>query len=708
MKSIRLICCLLVTAGLLTKGYAQQKPAGKLPPKPGIRKARLMVAARATKDQIILRWAPDDELAWKQANQYGYMVERFTVSRNDTMLKKIERVASRGLIKPAPLAKWDSIANKNDYAAVIAQAIYGDDFDVSVSDNQGVAKFINETEQLKQRYSMSLYAADLSFDAARYAGLAWVDKQVKPNEKYLYRVYTVVPKTRIIIDTALVYIGLADYKPLPKPSDIYADFGDKNVILSWDFDSYVDYYNSYYVERSADSGKTFSRVTDLPLTKLNKKDSSRTEPGIVLFIDSLADNKINYQYRISGVSPFGETGPYSEVIEGKGRTLLAGTPHITGAGIDDKGKIELNWFFEDSLNALIKGFELKASEKIDGEYKTVKDSIAPGERKAVLNDLPPSAYLMVTAIPLEGEARTSYPYLVQPEDSLAPAIPQDFTGSIDTTGVVTLKWKENTEKDLLGYKIFRTYVKGNEYSTVIDSVWYQSEYRDTLALKNLNHKVYYTVTALDKRYNQSPFAPEVEIEKPDVIPPSQPVFSSYELKENELLLQWINSSDPDVATNSLYRREIISDSATGWQKILEVKNNSVQQYTDKLALTDRTYAYTLIAKDSAGLESPPASPLTLFVPTPRQKDAIRKLELEADRDKREITINWESAGSNVIQFELYRAEDKDAMNLYKVLNADEKTFTDKELRVNTTYKYAVRAIYKDGKYSDFKMKNIIY
>jgi len=219
--------------------------------------------------------------------------------------------------------------------------------------------------------------------------------------------------------------------------------------------------------------------------------------------------------------------------------------------------------------------------------------------------------------------------------------------------------------------------------------------------------VYYTITAVDQHYNQSSFAPAVEIKKPDIIAPSQPVFSSYELKENELLLRWINSTDDDVVLHTLYRKELHD---TGWQKVMDTRDKKIQQWLDKPSQTGKVYTYTLIARDSAGHESPPAIPITVFVPDKRQKEAIRQLDIEADRDKREIYINWQAgdASANVVQYELYRGEDKDAFSLYQVFAADKKSFTDKELRVNTKYKYGIRAIYRDGKFSDFKMKNISY
>ena len=57
---------------------------------------------------------------------------------------------------------------------------------------------------------------------------------------------------------------------------------------------------------------------------------------------------------------------------------------------------------------------------------------------------------------------------------------------------------------------------------------------------------------------------------------------------------------------------------------------------------------------------------------------------------------------------MYRGEDKTGMSLYKTLNADGRNFIDGELTVNTKYTYAIRAVYKDGKYSDTKTVKVTY
>jgi len=209
-------------------------------------KNSIKVLARPQKDKILLRWATTTPLSWKLSNQYGFMVERYTVTRDKKILAQPEKkIISTAPFKPQPLDNWKTLAEKDNYTTVMAQAIYGKDFELSGGDNKGLTKIINQATELEQRFSLSLYAADNSFEAAKLAGWAYEDKDVKPNEKYLYRVISAIPKNKLVVDSASAYVGIADYQELPKPSDIASVFGDKTVMLSWDYSILKNYYNNY-------------------------------------------------------------------------------------------------------------------------------------------------------------------------------------------------------------------------------------------------------------------------------------------------------------------------------------------------------------------------------------------------------------------------------------------------------------------------------
>lgn len=202
------------------------------------------IAVRANVDttgRIKLRWAVSDAMAWKQSNKYGFIVERYTVVRDNVLLEKPERVVLTAKpLKPQPLNNWESLATQNGYAAIIAQALYGEDFDLSREDAKGVASFIALAQELQQRYLVSMYAADLCYPAAVMAGWGIEDATVKKEERYLYRIRTAVPSAILNIQMGSVYTSVNENVELPQPQELHGIFGDKSVLLTWNYTALAD------------------------------------------------------------------------------------------------------------------------------------------------------------------------------------------------------------------------------------------------------------------------------------------------------------------------------------------------------------------------------------------------------------------------------------------------------------------------------------
>lgn len=651
--------------------------------------SKILVKASAQEHGIKLRWAVNTARAWKLSNQYGFEITRYTVIRNGKLLAKPESKVLNSLpLKPRPLNDWENIVQHDQYAAVIAQALFGKDFEVSGGGNNGIARIMAQSEEQEQRFALSLYAADNSFDAALMAGWGWEDRTARPDEKYLYRIRSLVPPARLLIDSSGAFIGMQDHEALPVPGDVGAIFGDKHVVLSWDYSILQRYYTSWIVERSKDGGRHFERATAMPVTNFNEKEK-KASPRMY-FIDSLADNNTIYQYRIRGISSFGETGPPSAFVTGKGKHMLLYTPNIRSNQVNETGKMTLTWEFEAAGNTLIKGFALNQASRANGPYKTVLTNIAPDQRSLEYDKLMPSNYFTITAIAREGESGTSFPVLVQPVDSIPPAPPAGLTGSIDSNGVVTLSWRANTESDLLGYKIFRASHIGEELSPLVDTVFFRNGFRDSVIITSLNNRVYYAVTALDQRYNQSGFSAVLEIKKPDLIPPSSPIFSGYRVEKGKVMLTWVNSHDEDVAAHLLYR-ENHTDSSGKWALVQSFRNGA-QSYTDLTATGGQTYSYLILAKDSSGLESPPAQPLTVTIPADPHSVAVKTLNATANRTDRYIELFWKDDSDGVTEYQLYKAVEGQPLTLWKIVPAGARRITDESLKVNTTYEYGIRVV----------------
>lgn len=667
---------------------------------------QIMVTARPKPEgKIMLRWAVTNAKAWRKLNVYGYELKRYTVIRDKLSLAQpIEKKI--GVFKPKPLNDWASSIETNNNAAVMAQSLYGETFEVGgVKD---LASIVNLSDEQEQRFTWGLYASDQDFETAQMAGLAYTDTDVNANEKYVYKLVSLVPANELLIKEGGVFIGLKEYEPLPKPIDLTATFLEGKTMLSWNHAIHKQLYNSYFIERSED-GTTFNRLNDLPLTTLN--NNSKTDANRMFYMDSISNDK-TYHYRIIGKTIFGETSPASDVVFGKAEKLLPFVPHITTKNYLDDKRIILEWEFAEEGNKEIKGFELNRSDKVNGEYKVVVKNIPPNARKTLYENLQPTNYMTITAIGLNGSKRVSFPALIQPVDSIPPAKPLGFKGTIDSLGVVTLKWEANKDKDILGYRIFRGNNKKEEYSQITVAPHLKTIYLDTIGVKNLNSKVYYQLIAVDQRFNMSEPSDILEIKKPDFIKPSQPVFKYYEIKEGKIDLEWQSSSSKDVVKHEIYRKE---NENAKWELQFTINNTietedekpkpgkpPVEKWSDVTVTEGKQYSYTIIAVDDSGLKSDQAPPISLIVPKTTLPPPIKGLSSFVDKNNNYIELFWSDyKETEVAEIAIYKGEKDKPISLLRNVLPTLNRIIDDKVRPNNEYNYILRAVFKDGRMSEF-------
>ncbi|WP_378181386.1 hypothetical protein [Aquimarina sp. SS2-1] len=656
------------------------------------------VIARVQEDRILLRWTLNTPVSWRKGNRYGYTLERYTVSRDRKTLATPEKLIIGQNFIPAPMMEWESIAETSDNGAIMAQALYGESF--VVEGGGGFASIINKAEEQQQRFAFGLYAADQDFEIAKKAGLGYVDTNVKSNEKYLYKVISNIPETELATKEGGVFTGIIDYEPLPEPVDFVGIFQDGATLLSWDSKLLKNTYNSYIIERSED-GSTFKKLGDLPYTAINRdeKETART-----VYVDSIVNNK-NYLYRIKGVSSFGEIGPASTVVKGEGKEVLKYVPHLKTKHIKSEDEVELTWTFPEEGNNAITGFTLKRSDTDRGAYIPVITNIQPTARKISYDKLRASNYFKITANGKNNDQRDSFSMLVQPIDSIPPEKPVGLEGKVDSTGMVTLKWTANKEEDLLGYRIYRGNLKGEEFSQVTTSPHTTNKYVDTVNVKSLNSKVYYQIMAVDKRYNMSDFTEVLELVKPDLIPPTSPVFKSYKILNGSVTLEWANSSSEDVEGHYIYRK---AKDENNWQLIYTDTKNKKTTFADSKVEEGKYYSYTILARDISGLESQPSPPVSVLIPKTTLKPAVKGFYGNVNTYDKTILLSWRYKEKEVSGFELFRAIDDQPSSLYRVLPAGTNRFTDAGLTINSSYKYIIRAVFYDGTYSKYSTITVEY
>lgn len=666
--------------------------------------ASVQVIARSLPNKILLRWAVDKPIAWKEANQWGFWVERTTISRNGMAVIPIERkqLVSEPL-KPKPLEEWETLVNENQNAAILAQAIYGDSFEVTAPGNQiGAVYAIND--ELEQRFTFALLAAEQNYGASKLAGWAWEDQTVIKGEKYVYSVSVAVPKPNVSsIKNGTVFASPDMFEALPQPIDVVGIFGDGKVTLSWNFNLLQHIYTNYTVEKSLDN-ISFDPVNGVPLFNA-QKPKGLTETSM-FYIDSIPNNT-SYYYRIKGRTAFGEIGPGSKVIKGLSQAGVGFVPRIYKKELPTDDSVILSWEFKEEGNKFIDKFQLRKAITNTGPYTTVIDDIPITTRKISYDGLERVNYFTIAAIGKNGSESESYATLVQPIDSIPPAAPMGLFGIADTTGIVTLNWDKNTEEDLSGYRLFRSLDPNIEFSEVTKTTFTGEEYLDTVPVANLNKIIYYKLLAEDQRYNRSPFSKVLIVRKPDITPPSSPLFKNYKIDVNGIRIDWIPSSSKDVATHIIYRKNS-SRPEMAWQKLFESVSAKDSTFLDTTLLDPNLYSYTIIAKDSIGLESAPAKPISMRWKRRTLKEEDINFSGTVNREFRFIDLKWKVKNEQVLEYKLYRGPNDQPIKLYKTLNGDANGYIDTALEINSDYNYGLQLIMPGGRTSLIKKINLKY
>jgi len=663
---------------------------------------KLVIKARATSAAILLRWGVTNKLAWKYGNEYGYSIERATISRNGQPLRNSEKIILSGApIKPKPLAEWETLVQNNDMAAVVAQAIYGDNFSVNNDDESALMKVINQSGELEQRFGFSMFAVDQDFEAAQYAGLGFKDDTVKPNEKYLYNIRLAAPEELIQLKETGIFIGPSENVPLPKPYDFAGYTYNNSFVLIWEYDALVNFYTTYNLEKSED-GINFIKINETPITKL-----AVTGVSGISFTDSIPEYGKKYWYRIKGKTLFNEFSPPSDTITVIAYEELLAAPEFKKSTILSEKEVSLGWSFSTEEHWKLKKFELLLSNKAIGPFTTVEDNLSKDANAYTYSKLKDINYFKIRAHGIASDYKDSPPLMIQPVDSIPPAIPKGLIGTVDTLGVVKLSWTKNTELDLKGYALLRANRPNQEFTRLTKEELIENSFNDTINLKSFNEKVYYQLIAIDQRYNESPVSKVLVLNRPSKIPPTNPVFDKYEVAKEGVLLQWKTSSSDNIQKQIIYRKLVSVDENTQWLSIFETTDHKLNSYTDASVTTNQKYIYTIIALNSAGIESEPSPPITITTERTLLRPTIKGFYANVDREAKFIQLSWRYNETNIEEIQLYKKDNESAYSLYQIFNAEKKQFIDTQLSPNTTFSYGIKAIFTDGsvsRWSEFEVK----
>ena len=649
----------------------------------------IAVSAQPSHDSITLRWAPLDLNIWTVGNERGYRVERYVVSRNGIMLTVPEKAILHHGLRPMEESHWMTLVQEDKYAAIAAQALFGDRFEVDLRQSDAFT-IVNKVRENEQRFAFALFSADMSPAVAKASGLWLTDHQVKRGEKYVYR---------IILNAAdslrgSVFIGPDDLFELPKPLNLQADFKDKFVSLKWD-KTEVSHYTAYILERSED-GKAFRSITDSPL--ITVAPTAMTDTRYEYAIDTLADLTTTYYYRVRGITPFGEVGPPSDLVGGKGTPMVEQVPFITSAQSSNNIFIDIHWDFPPDNNHAIKGFEVRRGAEPKGHYEAVtKGLLAPQTRSFVDTSPGQSNYYKVLALGLDGEWYSSHVYYAQLVDSIPPHKPRGLEAKVSDKGHVTLSWEANTDADIYGYRIYKAYHQSEELAQITSEPLRENIFFDSVDLNTLNEHVYYSVMSIDRNQNHSGLSQSLQVLLPDKVRPQPPVLLEHRSDHSGISISWSRGASVDIVKYKVYRNV---QGATEWMETttLLASDDSVYFYRDTTTAAGKKYFYTVIAVDEAALESTPTPPIVAGIPITALRPAIKWKKPKINREENILTLGWNYAEESVQIFRIYRSAGDEPMVMFQNISGKEEQYSD-TMVPGKRYKYRIMALFANGQKS---------
>lgn len=658
--------------------------------------ANLKIIGKYVGDSVILRWAPSTPGAWSYGNKSGYTIERSRLGNDSLFNPENFEVLTSEPVKLLPLEAWEPIVKKDptNFAAVAAQSIYGK----SQTAGQTVLAMADEYQN---KYSFALLAADLSAPAARAMGLRYTDRTIQKGQNYIYRVFVSQPSDIYKIDTAYLHINTSAVEILPPPRIARVNEEEYKITLFWEKQWHALNYTAYYIERSADKGKTYQRLNQQPYL-FTMDERMKAQSDWISFADTLDQNYVAYLYRLRGITPLGELSDPSDPVHAMGRDKTPPLPPVNVEANSLGGsRVKISWEISEPEPDL-KGFFVGRSNSSSEGFEPLFEDPLPVNAREYIDehaDVLTANYYLVAAVDTAGNGSVSMVSYGMIVDSIPPAPPSNIAATIDTSGIVTLSWSFGKEPDLAGYMVYFTNSPDHTLTAITNRPYQDTVFTDTIQVKTLTEHIYYRLKAVDVNYNYSAYSELIEVKRPDLIPPTKPVIRDYNVSERGIALQWITSSSDDVAGYVVYKKT--NDGP--WEELMEygpVNVNTVL-LTDEDVQALHYYTYAIESFDDDGNRSGFSYPVKLRMIDFSIRPSVTNVKAKFNKRNTEVDLQWSYKIEGDYRFILYKSVNGSNFFSFKTIPGNEFTYTDKDIKEGLSYEYTVKVQYGDGKSSGF-------
>jgi hypothetical protein len=642
--------------------------------------AQNIIAAKSfVKDNYVyLRYVANNSNTFNDCKEKGFLIKR--IKWEQSILPDSSNFkSSNSLFSIKPYGKdeksWIDLIQKTQEAGFLYNTLF--------------QTIESKTTDPNMAYGLAMLSCDFDIELSKAAGLFYLDENL-PQGKYAYLIQPADAKLNKSIKPAIIIVNTAIDDRLRTIDSLKIETRKKEVKLVWDISQLKLDYTGYFIERSED-GKNFTQLNKKPHIQIQTQYEK--EKKDISFNDTITEFRKTYYYRVRGLGFFGVSGNYSNVVKCRLAKPLDAYPLADKVNVVGDSTLEINWHMPKNFNLNeIDGFDILRSSTIEGVYSKInKKTLSKETTKFV--DLKPkqSNYYKVLTFNSGGDSVYSHPVMGLVPDKTPPKVPVGLKGKVDTTGIVTLTWKANKEKDLKGYRVFRNNSMDEELVEITKLIFNDTVYKDTITLETLTEEVYYSITAVDQVYNNSPYTPAVKLKRPDKIKPVIAQFVSVTHTDTVITVKWINSTSKDVERYELWR----SIQNKTFEKIKEWNaTDSLTSFMDVHLEYASYYQYQLNVIDDDKNSATSYSATHYF--DARIRKPITAISYKVNLEKRSITLNWEYPEKELYNFVIYKAKRGEPLKIVKTLKGNIFSFEDSELYIGNDYEYRIKANFNSG------------
>ena len=526
-----------------------------------------------------------------------------------------------------------------------------------------------ETEANKQAYSDYLVTIGGIYNnkLAKHLGIFYEDITVTKGKKYQYKLLASASQKELAISTI---ISLGDLPEIPK--EVKAAQEKQNIILTWKVNEDFIGYNIYKNSTKINERPVLAALDENKNNQVAYEDKN-VKPG-------------NYKYTIKGITFLNtESKPSTEIsIDVKDATPAIGIKSLKATRKEQV--VALTWIASTDKEA--KGyFVYKSDDKgktftkinstpLDVKSQELKDNLAL--------EVSGTFQYYVETVDAVGNASQSMTVAAFIPDHKAPEMPKAVTSKSEN-GKITLSWIANTDKDLLGYRIYRGLRNDDENSMLLlnSEPLKTTSFADKFPEK-ASTKFIYKVSAIDQSFNESKKA-EVWVQLPDVVPPNAPFLDSAILRENKVVLKWNLLPNEAIMSYDVYR--VFENK----KEKLNVNSLIQDSFTDDKLGKKGVYQYFIQAVDSAKLASEPSNSLYVSSVSSNAKTVVK---LIAKQDIRTKKVQLEIVGIKSDEIQSFKLFRKLGNSGFKILSNrfSNTTFMDETSESGKIYQYYIEVI----------------